>query len=185
TGVAWASAMHIPLLFYSAYDPPLPPGLAGVSKKLRFLGPTFWGALGQFLRWGIGWLAKPWHRVRKEIGLPPVADVNPLTEGYSPGLHLALFSKWLGDKQPDWPPQTVVTGFPWYDPAGSAGLPPMLARFLDVGPAPIVFTLGTALATHPGTFYENNAGAARLLGRRAVLILMDSRNRPPSLPDGV
>jgi UDP:flavonoid glycosyltransferase YjiC (YdhE family) len=61
----------------------------------------------------------------------------------------------------------------------------MLARFLDRGPPPIVFTLGTALAADPGTFYESSARAAKSLGRRAVLILMDSRNRPQSLPDGV
>ncbi len=185
TGVAWASAMHIPLLFASAYDPPVLPGLPAVSKKLRCLGPNFWGPLSLFLRYGMRWLARPWHRVRKDIGLPPAADLNPLTDGRSPRLHLALFSKRLMDKQPDWSPQTVVTGFPWYDPPGSTGLPPMLARFLDAGPRPIVFTLGTALATDPGKFYETSARAARGLGRRAVLILMNPCNRPPSLPEGV
>src|ERR1035441_5488500 len=59
TGVAWASAMHIPMGFFSAYDPPLLPGLPGFSKTLRFLGPTFWGPLGLCLNWGCGWLAKP------------------------------------------------------------------------------------------------------------------------------
>jgi rhamnosyltransferase subunit B len=57
TGVPWASVMHIPMLFYSAYDPPLLPGLPGLSKNLRFLGPAFWGPLGRFLRSGMGWLA--------------------------------------------------------------------------------------------------------------------------------
>ena len=51
---------------------------------------------------------------------------NPLTESYSPVLHLALFSKWLADKQIDWPAQTIVTGFPWYDADGDAGLPEKL-----------------------------------------------------------
>jgi UDP:flavonoid glycosyltransferase YjiC (YdhE family) len=125
------------------------------------------------------------HRFRGEIGLPPVAELNPLTDGYSPRLHLALFSKLLLDRKPDWPAQTVVTGFPWFDHGGGGALPPMLARFLDSGPPPIVFTMGTALATQPGTFYENSARAAKALGRRAVLILMDSRNRPQSLPEGV
>lgn len=185
TGVAWASAMHIPLLFASAYDPPVLPGLPGVSKKLRSLGPGFWGPLSLFLRWGMGWLARPLHRFRSEIGLPPAPDLNPLTDGHSPRLHLALFSKRLADKQPDWPPQTVVTGFPWYDQPGITGLSPILARFLDAGPPPIVFTLGTALATDARTFYETSAKAASGLGRRAVLILMYPRNRPPSLPDGV
>jgi UDP:flavonoid glycosyltransferase YjiC (YdhE family) len=89
------------------------------------------------------------------------------------------------DKQPDWPSQTLVTGFPWYDQNGGAGLPPDLVRFLDLGPPPIVFTLGTALAADPGSFYEHSALAASSLGRRAVLIVEDSRHRPLSLPDGV
>jgi len=186
TGIPWASAMHIPMIaFFSAHDPPLLSGFPLVSERLRFLGPGLWGPLVRLLKRATGGLAKPWHRFRRQIGLPPATDLNPLTDGYSPTLHLALFSEHLMDRQPDWPPQTVVTGFPWYDQGGSAALSPTLARFLDSGPPPIVFTLGTALAADPGTFYENSAKAATLLGRRAVLILMDARNRPQSLPEGV
>lgn len=184
-GIPWASVMHVPTLFFSAYDPPLFPGFPGISKSVRFLGPYFWGPLGHFAKWSTRPLARPWHRFRHEIGLPPVHGVNPLTDWHSPRLHLALFSKQLLDKQPDWPPQTVVTGFPWFDQDSSAGLPPALSRFLDDGPPPIVFTLGTAVAANAGLFYESSTRAASLLGRRAVLILNDPRNRPPSLPDGV
>jgi UDP:flavonoid glycosyltransferase YjiC (YdhE family) len=185
TGIAWASVMHMPMGIFSAYDPPLLPGLPLASKNLRFLGPRFWGPLGRFLRRRADWLAEPWHRLRKQIGLPPVTELNPLTDGHSPLLHLALFSKLLADKQPDWPSPTLVTGFPWFDQHGGAGLPQELVRFLDSGPPPIVFTLGTAVAANPGSFFEHSAAAARSLGRRAVLIVNDSRNRPQSLPDGV
>ena len=184
-GIPWASVMHVPTLFFSAYDPPLFPGFPGISKSARFLGPSFWGPLGRFAKWSTRPLARPWHRFRQEIGLPPVHGVNPLTDWHSPRLHLALFSKQLLDKQPDWPAQTVVTGFPWFNQDSSAGLPPALSRFLDDGPPPIVFTLGTAVAANAGLFYESSARAASSLGRRAVLILNDPSNRPPSLPDGV
>jgi UDP:flavonoid glycosyltransferase YjiC (YdhE family) len=102
-------------------------------------------------------------------------------------LHLALFSKRLADKQPDWPRQTVVTGFPWYDQNGEVGLPPALAGFLDDGPPPIVFTLGTAVSadSHATEFFERSAAAAAVLGHRAVLILKESRNRPRTLPADV
>src|SRR5205085_815485 len=37
-----------------------------------------------------------------------------------------------------------------------------------------------------GPFYEHSAAAAKLLGRRAVLVVgKDTGNRPASLPDGV
>jgi rhamnosyltransferase subunit B len=184
-GIPWASVMHIPTLFVSAYDPPLLPGFPGLSKQLRFLGPAFWGPLGRLLKWGSRLLARPWHRLRRQIGLPAVRGVNPLTDWHSPLLHLATFSKRLVDKQPDWPAPTVVTGFPWFDRDGGAGLPAALARFLDGGPPPLVFTLGTAVATDAGPFYEASVQAARALGRRAVLILKDPGNRPPTLPEGV
>ena len=111
-------------------------------------------------------LARPWHRLRKEIGLPPVRGFNPLTESHSPVMHLALFSKWLADKQRDWPAQTIVTGFPWFDADGDAGLPQKFARFLDDGEPPLVFTLGTAVVADAGPFYHHSAAAAKLMGRR-------------------
>jgi UDP:flavonoid glycosyltransferase YjiC (YdhE family) len=124
--------------------------------------------------------------VSGEQPLPPAVG-NPLFDEQSPLLHLALFSRRLMDQQPDWPPQTVVTGFPWYDGTGAARLPAELAHFLDAGPPPIVFTLGTAVADLPGAegFFERSAAAAKALGRRAVLILKEPHNRPRELPDGV
>jgi len=186
-GMPWVTAMHIPLLLASGYDPPILPGFAGLCKKLRFLGPAFWRPLGDLLRWATRVWAKPLHDLRGELGLPPDTTRNPLTDGQSPSLHLALFSKLLFDKQPDWPPQTIVTGFPWYDQDGEHSLPLELALFLDEGPPPIVFTLGTAVTNNQGapSFFEQSAAAAKLLHRRAVLIHRDSHNRPTVLPDGV
>jgi UDP:flavonoid glycosyltransferase YjiC (YdhE family) len=90
------------------------------------------------------------------------------------------------DKQPDWPPQTVLTGFPFYDRGGEDGLSPELVRFLDAGPAPLVFTLGSSAVSDAGPFYEHSVAAARLLGRRAVLLIgKDTPNRPAALPEGI
>src|SRR5205823_2938217 len=113
------------------------------------------------------------------IGLHPTSE-SPLFEGqYSPAMVLALFSKLLADKQPDWPPQTVITGFPFYDQDGEGGMPSDLLRFLDAGPPPLVFTLGSSAVQDAGPFYEHSATAAKLLDRRAVLLVgKDPRNRP-------
>jgi UDP:flavonoid glycosyltransferase YjiC (YdhE family) len=186
TGIAWASTMITPLGFFSAYDLPAFPGAPGLSKPLRALGPAFWGPLFRLGKWATRSLAAPWYRLRAEIGLPPTAEGNPLADVHSPALVLALFSKLLADRQPDWPPQAVITGFPFYDQDGETGLPPVLTRFLDAGPPPLVFTLGTSAAMVAGPFYEHSVSAARRLGRRAVLILgKNPRNRLPSLPEGV
>jgi UDP:flavonoid glycosyltransferase YjiC (YdhE family) len=185
TGMPWITAMHIPIALVSAHDPPLFSGAEALSRRLRFLGPAFWGLLRESLRWATRPWARPVYRLREELGLPPTGELNPITDGVSPRLHLALFSGQLADRQPDWPAQTVLTGFPWYEPDSTSPLPPALARFLDDGPPPLVFTLGTAVASDPGPFYEHSAAAAKLLRRRAVLIAPGGSYRFPKLPAGM
>jgi UDP:flavonoid glycosyltransferase YjiC (YdhE family) len=184
-GIPWASTFLQPLGFFSAYDPPVLPQ-APFLTKLRFLGPTFHRALFWCARRSVRSWCEPWHRLRADVGLPPTS-ASPLFEGqHSPSLVLALFSKLLADKQPDWPRQTVITGFQFYDRDGEGGMPPELLQFLDDGLPPLVFTLGTSAVHDAGPFYEHSVAAARLLGRRAVLLVgKDSRNRPASLPDGI
>ena len=63
---------------------------------------------------------------------------------------------------------------------------PELVRFLDAGSPPLVFTLGSSAILDAGPFFEYSAAAAKLLGRRAILIIgKGTENRPASLPDGV
>ena len=184
TGIPWVSTIITPTGLWSAFDPPLMPGFPGVSKALRPLGPLFWGPVGRSLKWATRSWAGPWYRLRKELGLPPSAG-NPLVDGHSPSLVLALFSEVLAAKQTDWPPQTLVTGFPMYDQNGEAGLPPDLERFLDAGPPPIVFTVGFSAVTVAGRFFEDSIAAARALGRRAVLVGKRIGRTQTPLPEGV
>jgi UDP:flavonoid glycosyltransferase YjiC (YdhE family) len=186
TCIPWASTMITPLGFFSAYDLPVLPTAPIMTRRLRWLGPFFWGPFLSLLKRGTRFLAAPWYRLRAEVGLPPTPETNPLSDSHSPALVLALFSKLLADKQPDWPRQTSITGFPSYDQDGLTGLPQELRRFLDDGAPPIVFTLGISGAMVAGTFYDDSIAAAKLLDRRAVLILgKNPGNRPRSLPDGV
>jgi UDP:flavonoid glycosyltransferase YjiC (YdhE family) len=97
----------------------------------------------------------------------------------SPDLVLALFSEALATPQPDWPKQTCVTGFTFYDRNGDTGLSPELASFLDAGDPPIVFTLGSSAVWVADKFYLESAKAALKLGYRAVLLV---GNNNPSLP---
>ncbi len=183
--VAWASTVLSPLSLFSAYDPPaLPP--APWLTALRPLGPLFFRPLMALMRWSIRSWSRPYHQFRAELGLPPSAD--PIFAGqHAPGLVLALFSPVLAPPQPDWPPQTCVTGFPFFDRDGEPGLSDGLTRFLDSGPPPIAFTLGTSGVLDPGPFYQESAAAARLLGRRAVLLVgrVPGIVLPSSLPEGV
>src|SRR5205085_3600156 len=106
-----------------------------------------------------------------------------------PTMVLALFSKVLAQPQPDWPAHTRVTGFPFYDRRdffGERETPPALTEFLDAGPPPIIFTLGSSAFWVAKDFYRDSIAAARTLGRRALLLIGHARNRPAEpLPEGV
>jgi UDP:flavonoid glycosyltransferase YjiC (YdhE family) len=185
TGIAWASTVLQPISFVSIYDPPVMAQAPGFAR-LRFLGPGFHRALFGLGRWRVGRWCDSWHGLRADLGLPPTGD-NPFFEGqHSPHLALALFSNLLGARQPDWPAQTVITGFAFYDQDHEEEMPAELSRFLDEGPPPIVFTLGSSAVYDAGRFYEESAAAAVRLGQRAVLLVgKDAGNRLAALPPGV
>ena len=178
-GLRWASSHLAPIGFLSVHDPPVLPPFPG-TERLRPLGPGFHRALfGLAKRVSRSW-ARPLDELRAEHGLPPVAD--PLfDDAHSPALVLALFSAHFAAPPPDWPPQTCVTGFPFHDllAGDDVGLSTDLARFLDAGPPPVVFTLGTSAVRTAGDFFAQSLDAAEALGRRAVLLVgPDPRNRP-------
>lgn len=168
--IDWISTMLVPLGFFSAYDRVQLPLPFMLTAPLRCLGPR-----GRKLVLGFGkrvtrFLAEPWYRLREELNLPSATDLNPLGESHSPDLVLALFSQMLSRAQPDWPPQTVLTGFPVLLRPDEPGLSPELSRFLDSGSPPLVFTLGTAVGSDAGQFFEISGAAARAIGHRAVLV---------------
>jgi UDP:flavonoid glycosyltransferase YjiC (YdhE family) len=176
----WFSTVLAPLSLFSMCDPPVV-APAPWLVYLRFLGPRFLRLLlapgmRQTLRW-----MRPLLELRRELGLG--ATANPIFDGqHSPSLVLALFSQHLADPQPDWPPQTVVTGFPFYEHGELAS---DLEEFLDAGPAPVVFTLGSSAVGAAGDFYLSSLAAVRRLGVRAVFLTgAHPQGLPEVLPEG-
>lgn len=181
-GLPWASSLLAPLSFVSAYDPPVPPA-APWFEWLRPLGPLFHRVFFRFIRRTMRPWSTPCDELRAELGLPPLA--NPLFEGqHAPGLVLAMFSEVLGRPQRDWPAQTCVTGFPFFDTDSAQAPDEDLERFLVAGQAPLVFTLGSSAVMAAGDFYEESLKAARLLGRRAVLLIGSRPGRLSLGPQG-
>jgi UDP:flavonoid glycosyltransferase YjiC (YdhE family) len=169
-GLPWASSVLAPLGFFSRSDPPL----MAVNEQVDAVRRTWPGLYRRLIplarvatrTWG-----KPVHRLRRQLGLPPGDD--PVHGGqFSPYLVLAMFSSELAAVQPDWPPNTVVTGALSYD-AVLGGLPDALSRFLAAGPPPVVFTLGTSAvaAATAARFYETSVAAAGSVGARAVMLV--------------
>jgi rhamnosyltransferase subunit B len=186
TGIPWASYVLAPLSFFSAFDPPVLPPYPRLARADKAV-PGFGRVIRRVARFVSRKWPQPIYDLREELGLPKGA--NPLFDAkHSSHLVLALFSSVLGVEQKDWPPNTLITGFCFYDAdAGNAALPPQLEKFLETGEAPLVFTLGSAAVLAAGRFYEYSAQAAIRMGVRAVLLIgSDPRNRPAAaLPDSI
>ncbi|HMB04099.1 MAG TPA: glycosyltransferase [Isosphaeraceae bacterium] len=176
------ATVHLqPGSFRSAYQAPVYPTLA-----MRDWWPR---SLKRFFYWTIDALVVDRHlttglnAVRAELGLPPVRRAMH-TWWNSPQLVLGLFPAWFGPPQPDWPPQTRLTGFPLYDERDATPPDPELTAFLDAGAPPIVFTPGSAMQ-HGRPFFEAAADACRRLGRRGLLLTRFPEQLPVDVPEGV
>ena len=181
TGIKWVTTTLAPVSFMSAYDPPVP-APAPQFENLRFLGPAFHRYFFKFLRWHIREWYEPYREFRRGLDLDD-ADDPIFGEKYSPLLHLVLFSKVLGQRQPDWPAHALQTGFCFYDGKDDLGkVPEGLGEFLDSGEPPVVFTLGSAAVMDAGNFFDESLQAAAGLKRRALLIY-GVYNEPPDGAD--
>jgi UDP:flavonoid glycosyltransferase YjiC (YdhE family) len=56
---------------------------------------------------------------------------------------------------------------------------------VDSSAPPIVFTLGSSAVWVARDFFQESIKAAKLIGRRAVLLIGDERNLPHALPEGI
>jgi UDP:flavonoid glycosyltransferase YjiC (YdhE family) len=178
----WASSVLQPSALVSAFDE-IEWAPAPWLTNLRHIAPPLYRLVfGQMMRLISSW-AKPVHALRRSEGLPP-ARPNPLLHGgHSPYLVLAMFSKLLCAPMPDWPQNTKVTGFPFYDEdTPGRSLDPKIESFLNAGAPPIVFTLGSSAVMDAGEFYLVSAKAARKFGSRAILLVGDE---PDNIPAGL
>jgi UDP:flavonoid glycosyltransferase YjiC (YdhE family) len=173
-GIPWAAVILAPFSFFSVHDPPAFPFLPGTQFLTK--APPFVQRVlletGKLVtrNWG-----EPIAELRRSLGLR--ATRHPLVlDRFSPHLNLAMFSGVLGRPQPDWANNTVQTGFVFYDQGEAAARQPLEAQqpledFLTSGRPPITFTLGSTAVMNAGRFFEESAAAARLLGRRALLLM--------------
>lgn len=120
---------------------------------------------------------------RAALGLPPVQRY------FHEWIHgadrqLGLFPAWFAQPQPDWPGNTVLTGFPLASEGEGEHLPEAVQRFLDAGTPPVAFSAGTATAANR-EFFAVSAEACRQAGRRGILLTHRPEQLPERLPEGI
>ena len=211
-GLPWVSSVLAPMSFFSAHDLPVF-AAAPAAHAARHLGIGASRSLIRMAKLAARHWADPVRSLRAELGLPPTEDpifegqhsphlvlamFSRVLAGPQPDwpLHTCITGTVLYDGAVaggSAAPGSSETGAAGATdpPTGGRGASSMqhdpetaaLARFLDEGPAPVVFTLGTSAVGAAGRFYEESAAAAMQLGARAVLLVgNDPRNRPPGPP---
>jgi len=174
-GVPLASALLQPITLLSAEDPPvLPRGETTLVRLRRWFGP---GAVRPLLRLADRAYAKrmkPFAALRAAAGAPPFAGNEMLAGPLAVERAVGLWSPAFAPAPTDAPANFVQTGFVLYDGGfAGQGLSTELEAFLQAGPPPLVFTLGSMAVYAEDGFYAASAAAARLLGMRAVLLVGD------------
>ncbi|MGK7939059.1 MAG: glycosyltransferase [Crocosphaera sp.] len=185
TNINWISTILSPLSFLSAY-PSVSHSSAKNSSYEVALKQVAAESILRNIRYQDRFWSAPFHQFRQELGLKPSLD--PVFEGqHSPQLVLALFSQFFAQRKPDWPRQTKLTGFPFFDGHNDQNLSSEIKQFLAAGKPPIIFTLGSLFVGTPGNFYIEGAKAVAKLGHRAILLMGQGAYSisPNEIPDGV
>ncbi|MFT3744293.1 MAG: glycosyltransferase [Pyrinomonadaceae bacterium] len=183
SGVPWISTSLAPVSMFSAEDPSI--YMQSALLEMAWSLPAFFHRGMQSI---MGLVMKPWlaeyRSFRRKLGLSE--DHDPIkSDKFSPLLHLVMFSKALGKPQSDWPKNFVQTGACFYDESEMTVLDQKLESFLGNGEQPIVFTLGSAAVMDAGSFFDESAKAAKILGRRAVLLYGRDQKLPSGLSDEI
>jgi rhamnosyltransferase subunit B len=180
-GFKMATVHLAPSQFRSAIAPPRLPGLwmpAWLPLRVR---KSIWAGGDKYFLDPM--LAPRINTLRAEVGLGPASGILNLWWN-SPDRVIGLFPDWFGPPQTDWPPQTVVTGFPRHDESATRPVDPELDEFLAAGPPPIVFTPGSAMA-HGTDFLKTSVEICRGLNRRGLLLTQYTGHLPAALPEVV
>jgi UDP:flavonoid glycosyltransferase YjiC (YdhE family) len=126
---------------------------------------------------------KPVNRLRSELGLGTVTRLMHRW-WFSPTLTVGFFPEWYSARQPDWPDNLLLAGFPLYDnwqlPADRSAFD----TFMDEGPPPLVFSQAS-LIKDSRAYFSTCAEIATRLKRRAILLTATPEYLPSPLPDGV
>ncbi len=171
-----------PAVFMSVENPPvLRAGTEWFTRLPRWVRRLFY-KFGHYQTDRL--LAGGINTYRAELGLHRPLRGIMCNYWMSPLRVIALFPDWFGPKQPDWPPQTVVTRFPLYDESDRKAVTDELRRFLDDGDLPVLFTPGSA-NVQAERFFHTSLEACSRLGCRGLFLTPNSEQVPPYLPPSV
>ncbi len=184
----WATCVLSPATLLSLHDPSQMPIGADLQRM-----PMWYR---RFAHWSHRTTMRlliegPLRRQRRARGLPPCGDIF-WGEMLSGDAVLGLWSPLLRPPASDDPQRMTVCGFSWFDRQSQYAehgrrLDSAIAKFIDEGEPPVIFTLGSVLSHVCAREFAAAAQACRILGCRGLLVTGRAESAPPrsSLPPGV
>lgn len=170
----FAAVVLQPMTLFSTYDPPEAPRFEIMRHQpSTVIGRGWNAALYSLVRVVLRHrLSGKVDAVRAEHGLSPSRGAPFFDHGASTVATLCCWSRSLDPLPPDAPVDARLVGFPFFDSETGSAEPvaPDLARFMDAGDMPLVFTLGSVAVVAAGSFYDEARAAARMVGRRAIML---------------
>lgn len=161
-----------PMMLYSAHDPPLGTRAPFIAAPRRPIAVAYNRLLLRGFAWAAARWAAPLAEFRRELGLPRRGGFD-LFSGAKRGVKtIALHSRLLAPPRPDHSPDLLIAGQTFFDggPPAVEGETRELEEFLESGPPPVVFTLGSILCQNGAEYYRAGMEAATRLGLRGVLL---------------
>jgi len=172
---------NIPMALRSAYE---------LSKNRMFPIPDWFPlAIKRFYWWVADkavldpLICPELNAFRKELRLAPASRIMTKWSN-SPYMVIGLFPPWFAHPQPDWPPETRLTGFPLFDEDQEAPTPPEISAFVDEDEPPIVF-MPASLMQQAEQFFNVAVQACQEIGQRAILLSRYKHQIPDHLPEGI
>ncbi len=171
SGTPWVYCTASPLALPSRHDLPYWPALHAL-QQLAPHNHALQMTAYRLVRAATRLVMQAHQQQRRRFGLRDGA--HPRFEAlYSPWLNLLMTSPVLAAPQPDWPPNTHVTGFCAYQAPflGDPAQLDTLHRFAAAGPAPLLIAPGGRDRAQPKHMVNVCVGACRQIGQRAVVLL--------------
>jgi len=92
-----------------------------------------------------------------------------------------LWPEWFAAPVADWPQNTALTGFPFFDSASRKPLDGAAQQFIQDGTPPVIATFGSAMK-HGQKLFQATVEACKALKQRAILLTPFSEQVPEELP---
>jgi UDP:flavonoid glycosyltransferase YjiC (YdhE family) len=168
--IPWVFCPVFPLAMLSIAEPPLFPYLWRMQRSFRH-SELVQGLCIQGVRGFAKLMMRRNIAFQKRLGIWD--GKHPRFEGlYSQDLNLLMTSDALVRQCPDWPPNTYLPGFAWFDPLfmDNDEQNRKFDSFLEKGDAPVVIAPGGSVRVRPGSFFKNAIDATLSLGLRAVVV---------------